>query len=107
MESDTLTQLRLLQQNLQAINTQKQHLQSTLVELNSALTELTTAKKAYTIVGKIMIASSPEKLVKEVGERKETTQLRLKNFQRQEEAIQKRVQEIQESMVKELQKEKK
>ena len=98
-----MQQLQLVQHNLQTILAQKQQLQQQLLEVESALNELQTMGKAYKIVGKLMIASPPEKLKKELQEKKETTALRLKLFSQQEEKLRKSAGELQAAVVGELQ----
>ena len=82
-------QLQVLQQNLQTLSLQKQQIESTLMEFDSAVTELQTTPRAYKIVGKIMISSSAEKLLHEVQEKKEVLEVRLKNIVQQEEKVKK------------------
>jgi len=106
MNSNKMQQLRLMQQNLQNVMLQKQQIQNQLIELESALTELKTTAKAYKIIGKIMIASSKEKLTKELQEKKEVQEVRLKNFNRQEEKLQAILEQLQTEAVDELQKSK-
>jgi len=101
-----MQQLRLTQQNLQNVMLQKQQIQGQLIELESALTELKTTEKAYKIVGKIMIASSKEKLTKELQEKKEVQEIRLKNFNRQEEKLQAVLEQLQTDAVEDMKKNK-
>lgn len=101
-----INQLQLLQQNLQNIAAQKQQYENQLIELDSALTELSTTEKAYKIVGKLMIASSSQKLIKELQEKKEVAELRLHNFTKQEEHFKKSVEEAQQHVVAEMDKKK-
>ncbi|MEK6938735.1 MAG: prefoldin subunit beta [Nanoarchaeota archaeon] len=107
MASSKISQLQLLQQNLQNILTQKQQFQNQLVELDSALSELHTTDKAYKIVGKIMLAASKDTLIKELEEKKEVVSVRLKNLSQQEEKLQKGFEELQQEVMKEMQSEKK
>jgi len=106
MSSNKMQQLRLTQQNLQNVMLQKQQIQGQLIELESALTELKTTEKAYKIVGKIMIASSKEKLTKELQEKKEVQEIRLKNFNRQEEKLQAVLEQLQTDAVEDMKKNK-
>ncbi len=97
-----LQQLQLLQQNFQNLTAQKQQLQSQLVEVESALSELKRADKAYRIVGKLMLAADKAVLQKELQEKKELAELRLKHVEKQEGQLQKKIEETQEKMVKEM-----
>ena len=102
MAQANVQQLQIVQHNLQAILAQKQQLQQQLIEIESALAELQTTEKAYKMVGKLLVASSPEKLKKELLEKKETTSLRLKHFSQQEEKVRKNAEELQAAVVSEL-----
>ena len=106
MSSNKMQQLRLTQQNLQNVMLQKQQIQGQLIELESALTELKTTEKAYKIVGKIMVASSKESLTKDLQEKKEVQEVRLKNFNRQEEKLQAVLEQLQTDAVEDMKKNK-
>ena len=98
----SINQLQVLQQNLQNNLLQKQQVQSQLVEIESALKELENTSQAYKIVGKIMIASDKESLLKELQEKKEVVNVRLNNFTKQEESLQKNIEELQQEVMKEM-----
>ena len=100
--STKINQLQLLQQNLQNLVLQKQQVQNQMLEIESALTELKTTDKAYKIVGKIMLASSKENLIKDMEEKKEISEVRIKNFKEQEESLQKNIEEVQKEAMEEL-----
>lgn len=97
-----VSQLQLLQQNLQHILGQKQQLEAQLVELDLAFAELKTAEKAYKIVGKIMIASPAKDLLRDVTEKKEIITLRLNNFSKQEEKLKQSLETVQKEAMEEL-----
>ncbi len=99
-----VNQLQLLQQNLQNILLQKQQVESSLIELNSASAELQKTDKAYRIVGKIMIASPKEDLLSDINQKKEIAELRLKNITQQEENIKRNLESLQKEAVRELHK---
>ncbi len=107
MSSTKINQLQLVQQNLQNMGAQKQQLQSQIVELDSALLELKATDKAYKIVGKLMLAASKEELQKELEQKKEVAEVRLKNFSQQEEKLQHSFEELQKEVMREMQQEKK
>ena len=96
----------MLQQNLQSLVMQKQQVQNQSLEIESALTELRTTDKAYKIVGKIMLASSKESLIKDLEEKKEVSEVRLKTFKDQEESLQKNIDNTQKEVMEELKEEK-
>ncbi|PIZ51424.1 prefoldin subunit beta [Candidatus Woesearchaeota archaeon CG_4_10_14_0_2_um_filter_33_13] len=100
--STKINQLQLLQQNVQNLLNQKQQMQNQVLELDSALIELKTTKQAYRIVGKIMLAASKEELTKQLEEKREIVELRIKNFAQQEERLQKQVNDLQREVMEEL-----
>ncbi len=87
MTPSKVEQLQLLQQNMQHLLLQKQQLESQIVELDSALTELKTTEKAYKIVGKIMISTNKENLIKDLEEKKETVTVRVASCKSQEDKL--------------------
>lgn len=101
-----IAQLQLLQQNLQTLLIQKQQFQLQMNEMDSALSELTEAKRAYKIIGNIMLLSTRESIEKDLKEKKDMVELRLKNIEAQEERFRKKAEELQQEVVKELKKEK-
>jgi prefoldin beta subunit len=102
MNSTKVQQLQLTQQNLQNIITQKQQIESQLAELDSAITELKTTEKAYKILGKIMVSTSKDQLYNDLNEKKEIFSVRLQNFTKQEETLQKSIDGLQKEVVEEL-----
>jgi prefoldin beta subunit len=99
MANEKIEQLQLLQQNLQHLSLQKQQIESQLSEVESALSEIKPGAKAYKIVGRIMISSSPESLSKDLGEKKKVLEVRLKNFTRQEERLHESLESLQKDML--------
>lgn len=107
MSSEKVNQLQVLQQNMQNILLQKQQIESQMTEVNSALSELKNTDKAYKILGKVMLATSKEDLTKDLTEKKEVIELRLKTLTTQEESLKKNMEELQKEVMAELSKEKK
>ncbi len=106
MTSPKINQLQLLQQNLQAIAAQKQQYENQLIELDSALAELSTTEKAYKIVGKLMISSPAKKLMQEIQEKKEVAELRLRNFTKQEDKLKQSLESVQQEVLGDFQRKK-
>lgn len=102
MTETEINQLQLLQQNLQNILLQKQQLQRQSAEIQSALKELENAPAAYRILGNVMVSADKELLSKELKEKTEVTGLRMKNFEKQEETIKKKAEELQKKILEEL-----
>ena len=78
---------------------QKQQLQIQLSEIESALDELKDTKKAYKIVANIMVESKREDLESDLKNKKEMADLRIKNFEKQEEKIREKIQTIQKEVL--------
>lgn len=101
-----IEQLQSFEQSSQNIVMQKQQFQSQLLEIESALKGLDDSENAYKIVGNIMISAKKEDLKKELNEKKEVTELRIKTIEKQEEQIKKKSGELQKEVMSVLEKEK-
>jgi|SRR3989344_3164567 len=100
-----IAQLQLLEQNLQNFLAQKQTFQSQSLEIENALNELDKSKEdSYKVIGNIMIKEKKENLIKDLKSKKEIIELRLKTLEKQEEKIKDKAKELQEKVLKELEK---
>jgi prefoldin beta subunit len=99
MTQEHIKKLQVIEQNLQGILMHKQQVQTQLIELDSALEELTKAKTAYKIIGNIMVNTIPEELTKDLENKKEVITLRISTFEKQEEKLRKDAKELQEKIV--------
>ncbi len=97
-----IAQLQLYEQSLQSILMQKQQFQSQSLEIDSALKELEATKEAYKIVGNIMVASKKEDLKKDLESKKETSNLRIKTLEKQENQIREKAKKLQEEVSKKI-----
>ncbi len=97
-----IAQLQLYEQGLQTILMQKQQFQSQIVEIESALKELETTKEAYKIVGNIMVNAKKEELKRDLDEKKEIINLRIKTMEKQENQIREKTKKIQEEVSKKI-----
>ncbi|MFQ6009836.1 MAG: prefoldin subunit beta [Candidatus Aenigmatarchaeota archaeon] len=96
-----LMQLQAFRQQLQALALQKESLQIQKLENEKALEELGKTKQGedvFRAVGPILIKSSKKKMEKELKERNESIDLRLKTFEKQEAAVNQRVMELQKKL---------
>ena len=82
-----LNQLQLIEQNLQQLLSQKQQFQMQQMEIESALSELEKTPQAYKIIGSIMVASSTQDLTKELKEKNDVVNVRIKTIEKQEEKL--------------------
>lgn len=105
MTSESVNHLQLLRQNLEAVALQKQQIDSQISELSSAISEIKQTDKTYKILGRVMVATPKDQLQKDLNEKKDLAEIRLKNFNDQEKRIQKEMEEVQKQVVKDLQEE--
>ena len=100
MNQEALKQYQILEQSLQAVHMQKQQFQAQLIEIESALVELTKSNTAYKIVGNIMVSSKKEDLKKDLEEKKEVFSARLKVLEKQEAKYQEEAQKLHKELMK-------
>ena len=96
-----LAQFQQVQQQAQALATQKQQLELTALETKRALEELEKLREdavVYKSVGSILVKADREELKRELGEQKETLELRVKTIGRQEERVLERLREMRERL---------
>ncbi len=96
---EKIGQLQLIEQNMQNMMAQKQQFQTQMVEIDSALKEIKNSKTAYKIVGNIMVSSDKESLEKDLNEKKEMMELRIKALEKQEQQIKDKAQKIQQDVM--------
>jgi len=96
-----IVQMQAFQQQYQTLNIQREALSLQKIETEKALEELKKAKdkeEVFKIVGPVLVKSTKSELVKELGEKKETGELRLKSLEKQEERIREKLEEIQKKL---------
>ncbi len=99
---ENINQLQLLEQGLQTFLVQKQQFQTQLIEVESALKELETAKESYKIIGNIMVQADKENLKKELESKKEMLNIRIKTLEKQEKQIKEKSNKIQSEVVEKI-----
>ena len=99
---EKITKLSTMEHSLQQFLAQKQQFQAQLMELTSALDELGKTDKAYKIIGNVMVDSNKNDLVKDLKEKKEMLDLRIKTLEKQEEKMRTRTSELQSEVMKEM-----
>ena len=97
-----IQQLQMIEQSLSNLLVQRQQFQSQIIEVDSALKELSETDKAYKIIGNIMVMSEPDKLKKDLESKKEVLELRVKNLEKQEKAIKEKATKIQGQVISEM-----
>src|SRR2546427_11900741 len=90
---EMINQYQISQQQLQNILIQKESLKLQTLEIERALEELHSSKEksAYKIVGAIMVNKSVPDLRKELGDSKESIDLKLKSIEKNEERLTERI----------------
>jgi len=102
---EEIMQLQILEQNMQNILLQKQQFQIQLNETENATKELEKTKdNVYKIIGTVMLSTTKPSLKKELKEKQETLNLRIKNIEKQEGLIKTKSSEIQEKVMKSMKK---
>ena len=101
---ERLGQLQMLEQNLQSFLLQKRNFQTQLIEIESALSEIENTSAAYKIVGNIMVASDKEALKKDLEQKKEMFDLKIKTLEKQEEKLKEKVTSAQKDVMKDMKK---
>ncbi len=93
-----IAQLQQVQQQLQMVVTQKAQLESSIKEVEDAIKEVEKVKDddpIFKAVGTVLVKTSKEEILKELKEKKETFEIRIKTLTRQEEKLKERLQELQ------------
>lgn len=95
-DREILNQFQFLQQQLQAILIQKENIKLQQLETERALDELVKSdtKEAYKIAGPIMIKKDSADIKKDLEERVEDLDLRMKTVERTEEKLLNKLKEI-------------
>ncbi|MFO8016693.1 MAG: prefoldin subunit beta [Candidatus Woesearchaeota archaeon] len=83
-ENEKVSQLQNLEQNLQSFAMQKQNIQMQLMEVESALSEIEKTDSTYKIVGNVMVAAKKDDLKKELQNKQEMLNMRIKSVEKQE-----------------------
>lgn len=106
MKKDTeekINQLQIIEMNMQNVLMQKRAMQIQFLEIENAIKELNENKgDAYKIIGSIMIKTEKEKLLKELGSKREMIEVRLKSLEKQEKELAEHAAKIQQEVIKEM-----
>jgi prefoldin beta subunit len=105
MKKDTeqkIEQLQRIEQSMQNILMQKQQFQSQMIEIESALNELKNSEENYKIIGNIMVKTNKEELQKDLNQKRELFELRIKTIEKQEKETKEKASKIQTEVMKEI-----
>jgi prefoldin beta subunit len=106
-QEEQIGQLQLMEQNITNLISQKQQFQTQLMEIESALEELKSTDKTYKIIGNIMVAKKKEDLKKDLEEKKEMLNIRIKAIEKQENDIREKAEAIQKKVLDSMKKKEK
>lgn len=96
--------LQLLEQNFQNILMQKQTFQLELNEVETALSEVEKTKEdVFRVVGQIMLKSDKPSLKKELADKKEFLNVRMKSIEKQEMSLRAEVERLRGEIVSKIQ----
>lgn len=98
-DQEKIKQLQMFEQSLQNLLIQKQQIQIQLIEIESALKEIETTSNAYKIVGNIIVESEKDNLKKELLEKKELYEMRIKSLEKQEKQIKEKTERLQKEVL--------
>lgn len=99
---DKIKQLQLYEQSLQNLLVQKQQFQIQLLEIESALKEIETTDKVYKSVGNILAEAKKEDLKKDLSEKKEIGEMRIRSLEKQEKQIKEKTSKIQQEVMEKM-----
>ena len=100
---EQIQRLKILEQNLQQFLLQKQAFQFELNETENALKEVKGTKEdVFKLTGQIPIKSSKEDLEKELSQKKDILELRLKAIEKQESNLKKETEKIRGDVMKKI-----
>lgn len=101
---ESISKLQLIEQNMQNLLMQKQQFQAQLFEVESALKEIEKTTESYKIVGNVMIKADKADIKKELDQKKELIDLRLKNIDKQEKQLKDKAEDLQKEVMSKIKK---
>ncbi len=102
MENETqekINQLSQFEQSAHQFLSQRQMIQTQILEIESALKELKTTDNSYKIIGNIMVKTDKVVLDKELNSKKEMLEIRVKSIEKQEKIIKEKASALQKEVM--------
>ncbi|MEK6917050.1 MAG: prefoldin subunit beta [Nanoarchaeota archaeon] len=99
---EKLEQLQNLEQNINSLLAQKQQFQSQQLEIENALEQIKDTDKVFRIIGNIMVAAKKDEVKKDLKEKQDIVELRLKTLEKQETKFREKASELQKDVMKEI-----
>ena len=100
-KDESVQRLQLIEQNVQALNMQKQQFQGQLFELDAALKELETAPSAFKLIGGLLISVPKQTLQSDLKQRRDMFDVRLQTLDKQEAQLKEKAKKLQAEVLKE------
>jgi prefoldin beta subunit len=99
-QEDMLNNVAIQQQQLQGVMTQREATGMQILEINKALDELekTDQKEVYKVAGPILIKATKAEVKKDLKDKEETLNVRLKSLEKEEKKIKIKIDEIKEQL---------
>jgi prefoldin beta subunit len=100
---ESIMQLQMVEQQMQAVSMQKHNFQSQSLEVDNAIEELSKGEgEAYRILANVLVSAKREDLKKDLKSKKELLELRLKNLEKQETQLKEKTEKIREEVMKKI-----
>jgi len=107
MNENKIQRMQFLEQNLQAINMQKQAYQMELDETFSSIEEINNSKEdVYKVIGQIMIKTKKEKILEELNTKIQLLKSKISSLEKQQEKFDSELKDIRNEMISSIGKEK-
>jgi len=99
-KNQKIQQFQTLEQNLQNLLLQKQNTQIEFSEIKSALNEIEkTEEDVFKIIGQLMIKTDKSKMKQELIDKEKVLEMRLESFEKQEENLNKKMEELRQDLL--------
>ena len=96
-----IEELQILEQNLQNMLLQKQAFQMELRETQAALRELEkSGEEVFKIIGQLMIKTDKKEMKEELTNKEKIIELRIKSFEKQENTLSEKIDQLQKEVLK-------
>lgn len=100
---EKIQQLQMFEQNIQNLLLQKQAFQFELNETENAIEEVKkTGEEVYKMIGQVMLKAPKQEIEKELSQKKDILELRIKSIEKQESKLKEEVEKIRQEVMKKI-----
>jgi len=100
---EKIQQLQIFEQNVQNLLLQKQAFQFELTETENALDEIKKTKDdVYKLIGQVMLKTSKAEIEKDLQQKKDLLNLRVKAIEKQETQLKEELEKIKQDVIKKI-----